>query len=119
MRSQNFAHDFDVAEVTDHNDDNRQIAGNALSPERPLTLGPAAETRGRRSELSLRKNNEGRQLLKGLHIGRTDVEPAHFELRMGPGGFKSTRASVKLRVSLGQCDDRFARSRHYGDKRKL
>src|SRR5207244_4411260 len=46
MRGQNFAHDFDVAEVTDHDDDNRQVAGNALSPERPLTLRSAAEARG-------------------------------------------------------------------------
>src|SRR5213078_5079704 len=46
MRGQNFAHDFDVAEMTDHNDDNRQVARNALSPKRPLTLSSAAETRG-------------------------------------------------------------------------
>src|SRR6266699_5086070 len=98
MRGQNFAHDFAVAEVTDHDDDNRHVAGNALSPERTLTLGPAAETRGRRSQLCLRKDNEGCQSLKGLHIARADMQPAHLQLGMGPGGFKSAGASVKLRV---------------------
>src|SRR5581483_12112413 len=104
MCGQNFAHDFDVVEVTDHDDDNRQIAGNALLPERSLTLGPAAEARGRRPKLGLRKDNETRQLLKRLHIGRADAEPAHLQLGMSPRGFKSARASVKLRVTLSQCD---------------
>ncbi len=119
MRSQNFAHDFDVAEVTDHDDDNRQVAGNALPPERALTLGPAPQTRGRRSQLGLRKDNEGRQLLKDLHIAGADVEPAHLQLGMGPCCLKSACASVKLCVALGQSDNRFARLRHHGDERKL
>src|SRR5450432_935762 len=109
MRGQNFTHDFDVAEVTDHDDDNRQVAGNTLPPERALTLAPAPETRRRRSQLGLRKNNEGRQLLKDLHIARADAEPAQLQLGMGPGGLKSAPASVKLRVALGQRHDRFAR----------
>ncbi len=107
MRSQNFAHDFDVAEVTDHDYDNRQVAGNALSPQRALTLGPAPETRGWRSKLGLRKDDESRQLLKGLHISRANAEPAHLQLGMGPGGFKRARAGVELRVAFRQCDNRF------------
>ena len=93
------------------------------SPEMPCRqrarcLPPAAETRGRRSKLGLGKK-WGRQLLKGLHIARADAEPAHLELGMGPRGFKGARASMKLRVALGQPDDGFARIGHHRDERKL
>ncbi len=119
VRGQNFAHHFNVAEVTDHNDDNRQVAGNALPPERALTFRAAPETRGWRSQLSLRKDDVGRQLLEGLNISRADVEPAHLKLGMGPRGLEGARARVKLRVALGQRDNGFARLCHHGDERKL
>src|SRR5437899_7254107 len=75
MCGQYLSHDFHVTEVTNHDDDNRQITRNALSPERSLTLGAAAETRGRRSKLGLWKDNQAGQLLKGLHIGTPNVQP--------------------------------------------
>ena len=78
MCGQYFSHDFHVTEVTNHDDDDRQITRNALSPERSLTFGAAAETRRRRSKLGLWKGNEAGQLLKGLHIGPANVEPAHL-----------------------------------------
>src|SRR2546421_57774 len=99
MCGQYLSHDFHVTEVSNHDDDNRQITGNALSPECSLTFGAAAETRRRRSKLGLRKDNKASQLLKGLHIGPANVEAAHLQLGMGPGGLKSARASVKLRVA--------------------
>ena len=63
--------------------------------------------------------NESRQLLKGLNISRADVEPAHLQLGMGPGGLESARARMEFRVALSQRDNRFTRLRHDGDKRKL
>src|SRR4029077_8739606 len=104
MCGQYLSHDFHVTEVTNHDDDDRQIPRNALSPKRTLTLGAAAETRRRRSELALWKDNEACQLLKGLHVGSADMEPTHLQLRMGPSGLKSPRASVKLRVAPRRCD---------------
>src|SRR5437870_10611789 len=119
MCGQYLSHDFHVTEVANHNDDDRQIARNALSPERSLTLGAAAETRRRRSKLGLWKDNEAGQLLKGLHIGPANVEPAHLQLGMGPSGLKSARASVKLRVASRQCNNRFAGLCHHRDEREL
>src|SRR6266404_907072 len=119
MCGQYLSHDFHVTEVANHNDDDRQIPRNALSPERTLTLGAAAETRRRRSELGLWKDNEACQLLKGLHIGPANVEPAHLQLRMGPSGLKSPRASVKLRVAPRQCDNTFTGVCHYRNEREL
>src|ERR1035441_9372021 len=84
-----------------------------------LPLGAAAETRGRMSQGGGRKDRERRQLLKSVYIAWPDVEPAHLELGMGPRGFECARASVKLRVALDQCDNRFARLRHYRYERKL
>src|SRR5438445_13625698 len=73
MCGQYFSHDFHVTEVTNHDDDNRQIPRNALSPQRALTLGAAAETRRRRAKLGLWKDNEACQLLKSLHVGPANV----------------------------------------------
>src|SRR6516162_1807158 len=98
MCGQNFSHNFHVAKVTNHDDDDRQIAGNALSPERSLTFGAAAKTPRRRSKLCLWKDNQAGQLLKGLHICAPNVQPAHLKLGMGPCGLKSARTSMKLRI---------------------
>ena len=119
VRDQNFPHDFDVAQVANHDHDNRQVAGDALPPERMLSFDAAAESRGRRPQLGLRKENERGELLKGLHIAGANVQPAHLELSVGPGGFESARAGVKVRITLGQRDDRCARIRHHRDERKL
>src|SRR5213083_3140937 len=119
MCGQYLSHDFHVTEVTNHDDDDRQIPRNALSPQRSLTLGAAAETRRRRSELGLWKDNEAGQLLKGLHVGSADMEPAHLQLRMGPSSLKSSRASVKLRVAPRQCNNRFAGLCHHRNEREL
>src|SRR5205814_3684918 len=89
-----------------------------LSPKRTLTLGAAAETRRRRSELALWKNNEAGQLLKGLHVGPANVEPTHLQLRMDPSGLKSPRASVKLRVAPRQCDNTFTGVCHHRNERE-
>src|SRR5206468_680271 len=107
MCGQYLSHDLHVTEVANHDDDDRQIPRNALSPKRTLTLGAAAETRRRRPELGLWKDNEACQLLKGLHIGPANVEPTHLQLGMRPSGLKRTRTSVKLRVALRQCDNTF------------
>src|SRR5438105_15325715 len=112
MRGQYFADHFDVAKMTDHNDDNRQVAGNTLPPEAALTLPAAAETRGWRSQLSLWEKDVCRQLLESLNISRADVEPAHLKLRMSPRSLEGTRARVKLRVAFGEPNDVF--SRHGG-----
>src|SRR5262249_45633040 len=109
VRGQNFAHHFDVANVPDHNDDNWQVAGNALSPKRALTFRAAAETRGWRSQLSLGKEDVGCQLSESLNVSRTDVEPAHFKLRMGPRCLEGARARVKLSVAFSQANGGFAR----------
>src|SRR4029077_10423335 len=119
MCSQYLSHDLHVTDVTNHDYDNRQITRNALSPERSLPLGAAAETRGRRPELGLRKDTEACQLLKGLHVGSADMEPTHLQLRMGPSGLKSPRTSVKLRVAPRQCNNRFAGLCHHRNERDL
>src|SRR5205814_9117731 len=119
MCGQHFADHFDVAEVTDHDDDNRQVAGNALPPERALALPAAAETRGWRSQLSLREKDVCRQLLESLNIFRADVEPAHLKLGMSPRSLEGTRARVKLRVAFGASNDGFARLRRHRDQRKM
>src|SRR5436309_15586300 len=98
MCGQYLSHDFHVTEVTNHDDDDRQIPRNALSPKRSLTLGAAAETRRRRAELGLWKDNEACQLLKGLHVGSADMDPTHLQLRMRPSGLKRTRTSGKRRI---------------------
>jgi hypothetical protein len=117
--AQNFTHHFDVADVTDHDDDYRQVTGNALSPKSTLTFRAPAETRRWRSQLSLRKQDMGCQLSESLNISRTDVESAHFKLRMSPRCLEGARARVKLNVAFGQPDDGFARLRDYHDERKL
>src|SRR5437762_4578563 len=119
MRGQHFADHVDVAKMTDHDDDNRQVAGNALPPEPALTLPAAAETRGWRSQLSLREKDVCRQLLESLNISRADVEPAHLKLRMSPRSLEGARALVKLRVAFGEPNDCFARRRCHCDERKL
>src|SRR6266496_971458 len=119
MCDQYFAHDFQVTEVTNHDDDNRQITRNALAPNRTLTFDAPAETRWRRSKLGPWKNNETSQLLKGLHIGASNAEPAHLQLGAGPCRLKSAGASVKLRVAPRECDNRFARVCHDGNEREL
>src|ERR1700747_208242 len=116
---QSLSHDFHVTEVTNHDDDDRQIPRNALSPKRSLTLSAAAETRRRRSVLGLRKDNEACQLLKGLHIGTPNVQTAHLQLRMGPSGLKSARTSVKLRIAPRQWNNRFAGTCHHRNEREL
>jgi hypothetical protein len=72
MRGQYLAHHFHVTEMTNHDDDDRQITRNALSPKRPLTFGAAKSPR-RWSKLGLRKDNQAGQLLKGLHISAPNV----------------------------------------------
>src|SRR5258708_19865100 len=99
MCGQYFSHDFHVTEVTNHDDDDRQIPRNALSPKRSLTLGAAAETRRRRSELGLWKDNEACQLLKGLHVGSADIEPTPLQLGIRPSVLHPTPPSVKLRIA--------------------
>ena len=71
-----------------------------LPPERALTLAPAAETRRRRSQLGLGKDDERRQLLKGLHVAGANAKPAHLDLGVGPGGLEGAHTGVKLRVTL-------------------
>src|SRR6266481_1058924 len=119
MCGQYLSHDFHVTEVTNHDDDDRQITRNALSPERSLTFGAAAKAPRRRSKLGLWKDNQAGQLLKDLHIGTPNVQPAHLKLGMGPRGLKSARASVKLRVAPRQCDNTFTGVCHYRNEREL
>src|SRR5437773_11615030 len=96
VRGQNFAHHFNVADVTDHNDDNRQVARNPLPPKCALTFCAPAKARRWRSELSLRKEDVGCKLAESLNISRPNVEPAHFKLRMCPRCLERARACVKL-----------------------
>src|SRR6201993_4316947 len=119
MCGQYLSHDFHVTEVTNHDDDDRQIPRKACSPKRSLPLSAAAETRRRRSELGLRKDNEACQLLKGLHVGSADMGPTQLQLRMGPSGLKSPRESVKLRIAPRQCNNRFAGICHHRNEREL
>jgi hypothetical protein len=119
MCGQYLSHDFHVTKVTNHDDDNRQITRNALSPERSLTFGAAAKAPRRRSKLGLWKDNQAGQLLKDLHIGTPNVQPAHLKLGMGPRGLKSARTSVKLRIALRQCNNRFAGICHHRNEREL
>jgi hypothetical protein len=109
---QDFAHDSDVVEVTNHDNDNREIARDTLPPQRTLTFSAAAETRGWRPQLGLRKEDVSGKLLESLNIARADAKPAHLELGMRPSRLKSARAGTKLRVAFSQPDDFFARIRH-------
>src|SRR6476469_482185 len=118
MCGQYLSHDLHVAEMTNHDDDNWQITRNALSPKRSLTFG-ATKTPRRRSKLRLWKDDQAGQVLKRLHIGTPNVQPAHFKLGMGPCGFKSAHTSVKLRIAPRQCNNRFARICHHRDEREL
>jgi len=118
MCGQYLSHDFHVAEMTNHDHDNRQITRNALSPERSLTLS-AAKTPRRRSKLGLWQDNQAGQLLKCLHISTSNVQPAHLKLGMRPCGFKSAHTSVKLRIAPRQCHNRFARLCYHRDEREL
>src|SRR5262245_26746550 len=119
VRGQNFAHHFHIADVTDHNDDNRQIAGNALPPKCALTFRASAETRGWRPQLSLWKKDVGCQLAESLKISWADVESAHFKLGMSPGCLEGASAGMKLRVAFRQPDHSVARLRDYGYYRKV
>ena len=93
MCGQYLSHDFHVTKVTNHDDDDRQITRNALSPERSLTFGPAAEARRRRSKLGLWKDNQAGQLLKGLHIGT--AECAAGASQVGNGSMRSQKRAHK------------------------
>src|SRR5215471_14012771 len=117
--SQYLAHDFHITEVTNHDDDDWQITGDTLAPERSLTFRVTAESRWRWTKLALWKNNEAGELLKGLHIGTANVQTACLQLGMGPRGLKSTRASVKLRVTARQGKNCFARFCHHHNEREL
>src|SRR5215831_1185673 len=108
MCGQYRSHDPHVTQVTNHDDDDRQITRNALSPKCSLTFG-AAKTPRRRTKLGLWKDNQARQLLKGVHIGTPNMQPAHLKLGMGPRGLKSARTSVKLRIAPRQRNNRFPR----------
>ena len=119
MRGQNFANHFDVANVTNHNHNNRQVAGNALPPKRALTFRASPEARRWRPQLSLRKDDVGCQLPERLNISRVDMEPAHFKLGMSPRCLEGARTRVKLCVAFGQPDDGFARLRDHRDECKL
>src|SRR4029077_14031978 len=119
MCGQYLSHDFHVTKVTNHDDDDRQITRNALSPERSLTFGAAAKAPRRRSKLGLRKDDQAGQLLKGLHIGTPNVQPAHLKLGMGPCGFKSADTRVKFGIAARQCNNGFARICHHRDQREL
>src|SRR4051794_29577843 len=94
--------------MTNHDDDNRLITRNALSPERSLTFG-AANTARRRPKLGLWKDDQDGQLLKRLHISTPNMEAAHLKLGKGPRPFKSTHPSVKLGIAPRQPNDSFAR----------
>src|SRR6476619_6702428 len=118
MRGQYLSHDFHVAEMTDHDDNNGQITRNALPPECSLTFG-ATQTPWRRSKLGLWQNNQAGQLLKGLHIGTPNVQTAHLKLGMRPCCFKSANTSVKLRIAARQRHNRFARICHHRNEREL
>src|SRR5215831_15089650 len=118
MCGQYLSHHLHVTEVTNHDNDDRQVTRNALSPKRSLTFS-AAKTPGGRSKLGLWKNNQAGQLLKRLHIGAPNVQPAHLKLGMGPGSLKSARTSVKLRIASCQRNNRLPRLCHHHNEREL
>src|SRR3954453_2326204 len=118
MCSQYLSHKLHFANMTNHADHNRQISRNALSPKRSLTFR-AAETSRRRSKLRLWKDDQAGQLLKRLHIGPANVQPAHLQLGMGPCAFKGSHTSVKLRIACRQHNNCFARICHNRDEREL
>src|SRR6266496_3537848 len=74
MCGQYLSHDLHVTEVANHDDDDRQIPRNALSPKRTLTLGAAAETRRRR-----------------LKIGSSTAPMLLVRWRVSASGFSSVR----------------------------
>src|SRR6185369_12579102 len=119
MCGQYLSHNFHVTQVTNHDDDDRQITRNALSPESSLTFAATAKTPRRWSKLGLWKDDQAGQLLKGLYIGPANVQPAHLKLRMSPGGLKSARTSVKLRITPRQRNNRFTGICHHCNEREL
>ena len=116
---QHLAHERDVAVIANRHRDDRQVARDALRPERTLARGAAPEPRRWRPQSRLWEKHVRGELLEKLHIAGADAEPAHLELRARPRSLEGARGDAEFRVALDQSDDRRARFGDHGDDREL
>jgi hypothetical protein len=83
--AQQLANDGDVLDVVDPRQDDRQIARNALCPERRRAAAAAAYRVGRRTQRRIGVQHVARETLKQARLIRIDAEMAQLHLRSGPG----------------------------------
>src|SRR5437588_11726880 len=84
MRSQQLADDGNVLDVVDPHQNDRNVAGNALSPERCWAAAASANDIGRRTRRRIGVEHVSREALKEARLVSLDAQMIQLDLRLGP-----------------------------------
>ena len=113
MRSQQLADDGNVLNVVNPHQNNGNVAGNALSPERRRAPAASANGIGRRTRRPIGVEHGTREALKEARLFSIDAEMTQLHRRLGPrqcGGALERIGVVMLvdqvqHIGARRCDD--------------
>ena len=98
VRAQELAHDPEVLRLVDLHEDDRQVAGDAVGPERGRATGVTAEHGRRRPQRPLGVEHAPGQALEQVRLVGADAEV--MELHLGLGPRQRGRALERGRVAV-------------------
>jgi len=104
MSAYELSHRAHVGGFIDANDNNRQIAADAISPETRLGLGVERQDVRRRAQRRIGVNDARRETLKQVRLLGVDLEVTHLDLGFGPGETQLTFEDVWVVILVGECD---------------
>src|SRR5208282_2469900 len=110
MRSQQLADDGNVLNVVDPHQNDGNVAGNALSPERRTAPAASANGIGRRTRRPIGVEHVTRETLKEARLISIDAEMTELYLRLGPRQCGGTLECIGVVMLVDQ-------AQHIGAKR--
>ena len=125
MGAQQLAHDRDVLDVVDPHEDDREVARDALRPERRRPAAAAANRVGGRTQRRIGVEHVAGETLKEAGLLGVDAEIAQLHLRLGPrqrgraveGGRVLVLVDQVQHLAAGRRDDRPERDAHRAARR--
>ncbi len=109
---QQLACDRDVVDIVDPQQHDRQVAGNAVAPERRWTGAAATDCCRRRPQRRVGEQHVPRQALEQAGLGCRDAQVPQLHLRLGPGQRAGAHECVGVVVLVEQVQHLLAGRRY-------
>src|SRR5271170_8042825 len=116
VRAQHLADDVHVVGIVNPRENDRQIAGNSLRPERGNIQRTAGQHIGGGTERRIHVEDGVREALEQKRLFRSDAQVMQLHLRLRPRQRVSTLEGSDVAIFVGEIQHLFARGRGNGRK---